>query len=169
MSKNKEFIQEINRLEREEREKIARAEEFKIEIKNLEAKLDDLKNFRLKLNTNDRNDIYNVLKRLKEVNESINRVDIPSEITIQKKTSLELSDATRYFLVWYFVISFLVIFGISAFAFWRISEAENQVRFLQKNNLSIPQQKWLKNFYQFQAKKNPKDTQKFILEHPLEK
>lgn len=161
MSLNQRFIEELNAIEREK----AREEDFKNELKTLKAKLDDLKHFRVQLDREDKNDLYNILERLRSVENSINRVNIPKRINVYRK--LELKDATKSFLVWWFIVSILVLVAVSGGAVFYV---QNEMTKIEEQKVrEMPRKKWLIDFYKFQSKKNPKDTQNFIKKNPLPK
>lgn len=142
-------------------------------LDSLNAQLSDLKNFSLKLDANDLKNIKSLLNQLTITEKVLANVSIPSEITTTQKKVIKFEDKTKMVLVSFFVFSILTITGSIWFSNWRIenikSEVSNQRKINEENRRTNEQQEWLENFFFFQKKKNPKDTQNFIKKNPIPK
>ena len=171
MSKSEEFIKELNELERIETEEKKKAEDLRSDISSLKSKLSDLRDFRVKFDSDTQKDIKMLVSDVARLSNLIKTVEVPNEIKLIKENKVSFSDKTRVLMIGFFVFGLLFCFGSVWFANWKIDQVKNEAEIKRleyiQNSITIEQQKWLEDFFHFQKKKNPKDTQKFIEENPI--
>ena len=168
---DKDFIQELNQFEKKKAKEEKTVSDLQYKIDNLNAKLSDLKDLRLVIDTEDNKRIKNLLGELARTNATLRQIDVPSVIEVTQQNTIKFEDKTRIVIIGFFMISILSIAGSVWFSNWRIenikTEVEEQQKINAENSRTNAQIDWLESFFFFQKEKNPKDTQKFMKSNPI--
>lgn len=140
-------------------------------VEKLNAKIDDLRDFKSELTYDDRRNIEGLKLHLSATNEQINSIKIPAEIKVINENKISLKDKTNLFLIFSFSFAFLISIISVWYSNYRIAEADKnaQIKFEESNQnlIKLEDQNWFIKFYQYQSEKNPKDTKNFEKSNPM--
>ena len=158
---NDKFLQVLENVELNEKVTLETLQQTCNDIieqnKAINLNLARFKDLKLNINESDRNLFFNLKN-------SINNIKIPDQITIENRSTIDIKDKTRKFLLIYFLSSFLVVIMSLSTAFYCY-----QYKYVPQKQieLSAKQQEWAVDYIKHVAKKYPKVHKECVRRKPL--